>query len=608
MIRELRVEGWRAFDRLTLKLDAGVTFVVADNGIGKTSLIQAVGWGLYGSLSGVDAAAARRFGQDPLRVEVDLELPDGRLATVRRALDGRSETLHAALGDTDLDEDGLAAVMADAFGASQSFLARTTLLPSTAVADHSLGLSQLHQHLCHVFGVDDLQAAAQALARAHAAADAEAKRYRQQDRRAAADLTTLYEQLSELDEALAEAERGRAHAAEGADTNRAVLDGLHAAHTAKQQADRDYGQLKQIHDEMQMVGGGEAAGPAQPPPTETSIARTSGGTRDVFAQTRTELGLAESAATQQLDTHRSELFAVSAQLTAARAAAHELDEAGGECPVCRRPLDPDDVAAATAGHEQSTARLEQREAELRAAVTEHTQRLQTIRALISRAAQLHVPAQPASAPSDADMVAAAEQLEEALASEARWVNRVAEARVRRDQLAQLINDEESTATLRRRSQLAHRREAVANVAAQVMARTADAVLTERIDPLVTEITHRWKRVFVNRGELRLQHDGRLVLLHEAHRIEFDHFSSGEKVIALLATRLLVLEACTKASFLWLDEPLEHLDPRNRRLAASLMAAAGDHTRQLLVTTYEDQLARNLAHAGAIDLRYVRAAT
>lgn len=62
----------------------------------------------------------------------------------------------------------------------------------------------------------------------------------------------------------------------------------------------------------------------------------------------------------------------------------------------------------------------------------------------------------------------------------------------------------------------------------------------------------------------------------------------------MATRLLVLETCTKASFLWLDEPLEHLDPRNRRLAASLMAAAGDHTRQLLVTTYEDQLARNLA--------------
>jgi DNA repair exonuclease SbcCD ATPase subunit len=84
-------------------------------------------------------------------------------------------------------------------------------------------------------------------------------------------------------------------------------------------------------------------------------------------------------------------------------------------------------------------------------------------------------------------------------------------------------------------------------------------------------------------------------------------SSGEKVIALLATRLLVLGASTRASFLWLDEPLEHLDPRNRRLAASLMAAAGEHTRQLLVTTYEERLARQLASSESVAIRYVRTA-
>jgi len=295
-------------------------------------------------------------------------------------------------------------------------------------------------------------------------------------------------------------------------------------------------------------------------------------------------------------------------LSAARAAADELHGAGGECPVCRRPLDPADLAAAAAAHEQSMATLQQRETELGAAVTEQTERLRSIRALISRAAQLRVPTTPSTVPSDVDIATATDELEQARAVEARWVERAAEARVRRNQLAQQITDEESTATLRRRSQVAHRREAVANIAAQVMAGTAQAVLTERIDPLVTEITHRWKRVFVNRGELRLQHDGRLVLLRDSHHIDFDQFSSGEKVIALLATRLLVLEACTKASFLWLDEPLEHLDPRNRRLAASLMAAAGDHTRQLLVTTYEDQLARNLARAGAAELRYVRTAS
>jgi DNA repair exonuclease SbcCD ATPase subunit len=79
------------------------------------------------------------------------------------------------------------------------------------------------------------------------------------------------------------------------------------------------------------------------------------------------------------------------------------------------------------------------------------------------------------------------------------------------------------------------------------------------------------------------------------------------VVALLATRLLVLSASTRASFLWLDEPLEHLDPKNRRLTASLMAAAGKQVRQVLVTTYEEGLARRLATATDAQLRYVRAA-
>ncbi|WP_319446139.1 MULTISPECIES: AAA family ATPase [unclassified Mycobacterium] len=614
MIRELRIEGWRAFDRLTLTLDAGVTFVVAENGIGKTSLIQAAGWGLYGSLSGVDAAAARRFGQDQLSVEVDLELPDGRLATVRRALGGRTESLRAAVGDTELDDDGLAILMADAFGASREFLSRTTMLPSSAVADHSLGLAQLHQHLCHVFGVDDLRAAADALARTHAAAAADAKRYRQQDRRTAADLTALREQLTALDEALVAVERGRARAAEAASAARDVVERLKAVQAAGQRDDRDRVELEQIRARIRAlaISGSEPTGAAPAvAPDAAAGGRGVGRLDDPFAATRAELDRAEAEATQQLDTHRAELAMVSARMSAARAAAGELHDAGGECPVCRRPLSPADLAAASTAHEQSTATLLQRDTELRAAVTAHTERLQNIRVLIGQAARLRAPTPlplPSTVPSDGDIVAATEDLEQARVAEARWVDRAAEARVRRDLMAQRVSDEESTATLRRRSQLAHRREAVANIAAQVMSGTANAVLTERIDPLVTEITHRWKRVFVNRGELRLQHDGRLVLLRGSHHIDFDQFSSGEKVIALLATRLLVLEACTKASFLWLDEPLEHLDPRNRRLAASLMATAGDHTRQLLVTTYEDQLARNLARDGATELRYVRSAS
>jgi DNA repair exonuclease SbcCD ATPase subunit len=140
-----------------------------------------------------------------------------------------------------------------------------------------------------------------------------------------------------------------------------------------------------------------------------------------------------------------------------------------------------------------------------------------------------------------------------------------------------------------------------------MRAAADELLAQRIDPLAAEVSHRWKRVFGERGSLQLRSDGHLVLVRGVHEIPFGQFSSGEKVVALLATRLLVLGASTRASFLWLDEPLEHLDPRNRRIVASLMGASGANVRQILVTTYEDVLARRLASAASAQVRYVRAA-
>ena len=95
MIRRLHIQGWRAFEDLTLDLADGLTFVVAENGVGKTSLVQAAAWGLYGGLSNVDARAASRVGAAVTRVETDLELPDGRVLTIARELGERTESMSA---------------------------------------------------------------------------------------------------------------------------------------------------------------------------------------------------------------------------------------------------------------------------------------------------------------------------------------------------------------------------------------------------------------------------------------------------------------------------------------------------------------------------------
>jgi DNA repair exonuclease SbcCD ATPase subunit len=612
MIRRLHVEGWRAFDRLSLELDPGVTFVVAENGIGKTSLIEAASWGLFGSLSRMDARGARRFGEGQVRVQVDVELPDGRVMVIDRAHSGRTETLHAAVDGQEIDDAGVAAIMSAAFGASREFLSRTTVLPSASVTDHSAGIFQLHQHLCHAFGVDDLRAAAEALRRIQAAAEAEAKKYRQETRRAAENLTQLRSSLATAEQAVLATENIRAQARYAVSAAQALLEQARSAHAARLQAESDRQLLEELRVAAQpWLAAADRPGPASgcqdshhfPTPMGRLAVETKGPADP--ASFRRELVDAEVSATSTADDYRAELALISAQLTSERSAVSQLHSADAECPVCRRNLGTDDVAAADRAHQRSIDQLTERQASTRRLLVAVEQRVQGLRALISRAAQLSSAPIPLAPDRAIDLDGATRELDRARAIEDQRAEQAAEARAERNALQRKLSAVEASDDQKRQSYIAHRREAAASIAAQAMADTADLILTERIDPLVTEITHRWKKVFVNRGELRLRHDGRLVRLHGTHEISFDQLSSGEKVIALLATRLLVLSASTRASFLWLDEPLEHLDPSNRRLAASLMSTAGQHVRQLLITTYEEKLARRLAATDGVAIRYVR---
>jgi DNA repair exonuclease SbcCD ATPase subunit len=97
------------------------------------------------------------------------------------------------------------------------------------------------------------------------------------------------------------------------------------------------------------------------------------------------------------------------------------------------------------------------------------------------------------------------------------------------------------------------------------------------------------------GGLSLSSEGRITRKLGSRTLDFGSLSGGEKVWALLLTRLLILGASTSAPFVWLDEPLEHLDPKLRKVVAGTLAKAssGAGIRQVIVTTYEAELARQL---------------
>ena len=160
----------------------------------------------------------------------------------------------------------------------------------------------------------------------------------------------------------------------------------------------------------------------------------------------------------------------------------------------------------------------------------------------------------------------------------------------REALAAIDADREQTSRLEELFRL----EALALASAQTFRETADRIMEQQIEPLVDEVGRRWKQAF-GRGGLQLSADGRITRQVGTRTLGFGALSGGERVWALLVARLLVAGASTRAPFIWLDEPLEHLDPRLRRIVAGTLAMASSRAgiRQVIVTTYEAELARQL---------------
>src|SRR5271156_4332871 len=73
----------------------------------------------------------------------------------------------------------------------------------------------------------------------------------------------------------------------------------------------------------------------------------------------------------------------------------------------------------------------------------------------------------------------------------------------------------------------------------------------------------YRRTYRTADGLHLRPDGQLQVGHAEIDLELPNLSGGELATALLVTRLVLAASATRASCLWLDEPLEHLDPVRR---------------------------------------------
>ena len=573
MIKRLKLSSWRNYEDVSIEFDSGTTFVVASNGVGKTSLVEAARWALFGTPSG--SASPVRVGADMATATVELMLPTGQMLTVERSVTAKasrqvavpSSQLNGNRIDVEAFEDALRA----AYGTEPAFLEKLTMPAVSREQDTPTALG-LEGHLGRYFGVDGLQ-------RAIALLGVELKNTEKQIRQIKIANASTARQLAELEAAVT---AGREQV-ELATRGHNVAQAAHDIQRAHLQAREAVDAWTARHAEW--------------------LSLTNEHLREIAAELEepVDWSAAESRLTARIDElgHLIENVRIQTAVRESRAEVirfnqTSLDNSHEDCPVCRRPLDDTTVSLA---HRTSEVELEALAAETAALRSDEEAALTRrghVQALLLKLRSIPSPGpQPEVADALSTTVA---NIEESASKVATALEQLIAVRANQvDAERKLREAHEADDAMRQLTSL-FGREANIRIALETTRATLDELLERTVKPLATEVDQRWKALFPNRGELTTRADGSITRNVNGHPLPYDAFSTGESTGATIVMRMLVAQMATTADFCWFDEPLEHLDPDVRRQVANILSRASDGSgqfRQVVVTTYEEPLARYL---------------
>lgn len=574
MIRRLRLRSWRAYENLDLELGPGATFVVASNGIGKTSLIMGASWGLFGDASRVNPVEQIRGDADGATVGIELRLPSGIDLEITRSITTKGRmTLEARLADREIStQEDLDDLLRTEFGAEPRVLAQLTIMIHGSAVETSQGEFDLQDHLAGVFGVTPLFDAARtskAVADRAASALRKTKITQRSGKRERDDL------IAELQAVIDQLEAG------GGERERAVGAIAESAEKVRvgEEWDRFRASMAERNASLAAIAERASALLKRAVAAESVIDDVTEAER----RREGELGVAEAAAAS-----------ARGKLELIKTAVSDLRSADARCPTCLRPLSEHEADLAEQEHGRHIGELESTiaEAEQRAAAARSE--LNEARALLLEVREMPLPMEPESGASEADLEASRAELQRRQEGLQELDKRLAVLAASGESLQDGLRELDENEELLRELEALYREEGIALAAHDAFIAAGRAITEQSVEPVAREVESRWKRMFGS-GGLTLSSEGRITRLLGSRTLEFGSLSGGEKVWALLLTRLLISSASTRAPFVWLDEPLEHLDPRLRKVVAGTLAkaASGAGLRQVIVTTYESALARQL---------------
>ena len=163
MITYVSLENWKTYRTFELKLDRGTTFLVAANGVGKTSFIDAVQWALDRGAAPSKAMMRRRTKTTSVVVEV---IAGDATIRVKRSLTlGRAKTpatnIEAWIDNEVVEPDEAFHQLADTWKVDNRFSSRAAFLTDRFLDKDAE--PDLRSHLTRLHALDHVQQAITAL-------------------------------------------------------------------------------------------------------------------------------------------------------------------------------------------------------------------------------------------------------------------------------------------------------------------------------------------------------------------------------------------------------------------------------------------------------------
>lgn len=609
MIRSVRVTNWKGHEELRLSFGEGLNFLVGPNGIGKTSILDAICFALLGDIGATAIYKSidyKNLIRDPERdMEITLTFcPQGRGEyTVRRTHSARTNRKSCTLvfNNTVLTRrwDEATAELLKLYNTSDLFLRRVILLSEGDTFAYSTQPpgEGLTKHIEDVLGINRMESLRSNLKRLKREFDTEAGDWKaeikevrestEEDKKRAQQLTDQLEALREERDKFSENvdALNRQIGALASDIQR-TEELITLANSVVQEWTQVFGEIPQNYEFL--------------------------GALETLQQS---LGKERSSLLTQRDSVRDELSWLAAQMDTQRRILELVEPLEREqeeiaCPVCSRPLTTEMVRDIRAESLKVLEELEGRKKEkqtqlptIETKIDEIEPRSRTLISIESKVRRiLEQEPKTLSIPNLKSYLVELEgqrnaRQEEVEKLKSQITEKDGQIQVREGESAELRNriDEPARLEMMRSLTCATKGQYVS----ELFLNSTEAVLAMQrktlLEPLTEELSAMWGAFLGVEVGVELKDNAQIMIVDRQGRsnLEFPQLSGGEKTALLIFTQMLLCKYFSNTDFMLLDEPLEHLDARNKWALIKFLVdtTKRGYPKQLIVTTIEETLLR-----------------